>query len=323
MPPSSGTYPLGPLVTVDAALKQPTVLSRVATALTNKKLISKQLFMRGPAVQGGAVLYEEAQGMFVDKDSMVIAERAKWPRAGYTEQVKTAKVETHGLEFPVYYLSIRRNRTDVLQRGLVRTANRLAFNIDALALAAILNNANIQSFNGANWTLAATDIIGDIALAQEDIELAQPVATDPAGMGYSGFEGATLVLHTSFRKSLLGNTGIRAALPREVRDGQITTGVVAPILGLKEILFSPQMKATSALLMDTSIAGTVMDEIPDPAEVKPPPFSSYSADPTVDDVYVRVYGEDTPPTQVVQIGRWPVFFLTDPKAIVEIQTINA
>ena len=321
--PSSGTYPLGPLVSVDQALKQPTILSRAVTALTNKKLVSKSLFMRGPAVQGGAVIYEEAQGIFVDKDSMTIAERAKWPRAGYTETVKTAKVDTHGLEFPVDYLSIRRNRTDVLQRGLVRTANRLAFNIDKVAMDAILTNGGIQNFNGADWTNAATDIIGDIALAQEKIELAQPVASDPQGMGYAGFEGATLVLHTSFRKSLLGNTGIRAALPRESQNGQIQTGIVAPILGLKEILFSPQMKSTSALLIDTSIAGTVMDEIPDPSETKPPPFASYSPDPTVDDVYVRVYGEDTPPTQIVQIGRWPVFFLTDPKAVVEIQTINA
>ncbi len=322
--PSSGTYPSGPVVSVDQALKQPTILSRAATALTNKKLISKSLFVRGPAVQGGAVIFEREQGLFVDKDSAVIAERAKWPRAGYTEQVQTAKVDTHGLEFPVDYLAIRRNRTDVLQKGLVRTTNRLAFHIDAAALGVLLGDAGIQTqAASALWTNPATDVIGDLMKAQELIELAAQVATDPAGMGYSGFEGATLVLNTARRKDFLNNTAIRAALPREARDGQIQTGIVAPILGLKEILFSPQLlPATVGLLLDASIAGTVMDEYPDPNETKPPPFSSYSPDPTVDDVYIRVYGEDTPPAQIVQVGRWPVFFLTDPKAVVKITGVS-
>src|SRR5256885_10311846 len=48
------------------------------------------------------------------------------------------------------------------------------------------------------------------------------------------------VLHTTMRKNLLNNTVLRAALPREAfRDeNQIQTGMLAPFLGLSDILFT-------------------------------------------------------------------------------------
>lgn len=308
--PASGTYANGPQLTVDMALKSPTFLSRQATALMAKKLVSKRLFVRGPNVEGGAVQFSREQGIFMDRDAETIAERAKWPRTGYSEQIVTDAVDQFGLEFPVSNLAIRRNRTDQLRNGMIRTANTVAKNIDTVAMAVLESDPLIQTnASAAVWTAAATDIIDEIAEAQELIETQD--------LGYDGFEGATLVLHTSRRQDLINNTGLRAALPRESRDSAISTGMIAPFLGLKEILFTPRITATVGLLIDTSIAGTVMDEIPDPQEG----WQTFNADPSVDPVYSMVYDDKTTKDKIVAIGRWPVFFLNDPKAVVKITGI--
>jgi len=310
--PAAGTYANGQQLTVDAALKQPQRLSRELTALANKRLVSRRLFVRGPAVTGGSIEYERSQSIFMDREAETIAERAKWPRAGMSEDIRQARVNQWGLEFPVSNLSIRRNRTDVLRRGMVKLGNTLAKRIDGAAMAVLEGDADIQSQSAsAVWTAAGTDIIADLGLAQEKIETQDE--------GYDGFEGATLVLHTNLRDSLLNNTVLRNALPRETNDGQIRTGMMAPFLGLREIIFTPRITPTLALLIDTNVAGTVVDEIPDPQEG----WTTFNPDATVDPIYTMVYPDPTTKEQVVAAGRWPAFFLTDPKAVVKITGVSA
>lgn len=305
--PSSGTYAKGLTLTVDSTLKQPVRLSRELTALTNKRLVSRRLFLRGPAAASGAVEYERAQGIYMDRDAETIAERAAWPRTGYSEDIRTALVKQYGLEFPVSNLSIRRNRLDVLRRGQIKLANTLAKVIDTAAMSVLETDTDITTqAASALWTTAGTDIIADVGKAEENIETQD--------LGYDGFDGATLVLHTNMRDALLNNTVLRAALPRETSDGQIRTGQMAPFLGLREIIFTPRITSTIALLIDTNVAGTVMDEVPDPQEG----WSTFNPDPSVDPVYVMVYDDKETKDKIVASGRWPVFFLTDPKAVIKI-----
>lgn len=311
--PVSGTYASGQQLTVDAALKQPVRLARELTALVNKRLVSRRLFQRGPSVQGGSIEYERSQSLFMDatRDAETIAERAKWPRAGMAEDIRQAKVNQWGLEFPVSNLAIRRNRTDVLRRGQIKLANTLAKRLDGAAMAVLENDADIQTqAASAVWTTAGTDVIADLGAAQELIETQDE--------GYDGFEGATLVLHTSMRDALLNNTVLRNALPRETNDGAVRTGMMAPFLGLREIIFTPRITQTLALLIDTNVAGTVVDEQPDPIEG----WQTFNPDPSVDPIYVMRYKDDTTKEQIVAAGRWPAFFLTDPKAIVKITGVR-
>ncbi len=312
--PVSGTYANGQQLTVDAALKQPPRLSRELTALVNKRLVSRRLFVRGPAALGGSIEYERSQSLYMDatRDAETIAERAKWPRAGFSEDIRQAKVNQWGLEFPVSNLAIRRNRTDVLRRGMIKLGNTLAKRLDGAAMAVLEGDADIQSqAASAVWTTAGTDVIADLGAAQEKIETQDE--------GYDGFEGATLVLHTSLRDALLNNTVLRAALPRETSDGQIRTGMMAPFLGLREIIFTPRITQTLALLIDTNVAGTVTDEIPDAQEG----WQTFNPDAAVDPIYTMVYEDKTTKEQIVAAGRWPAFFLTDPKAVVKITGVSA
>lgn len=312
MPETGGS----PTLTVKALLAQPTLLSRELVNLVYKRLIADRLFVKGSAdqVAGGAMRFQQLENIFVDDDPDEIAEGADFPLTDWSEALKVEPVRQFGFGVRVTNLAIRRNQRDMVARGQRKLANRLVKFIDTKAMA-VLEDAGavngVQNFvSAALWTNVATDIIAEIGKAQELIELQDN--------GYDGFTNATLVLHTNMRDALLNNTSLRAALPRETTDGQIRSGMIAPFLGLKEILFTPQITATKALLLDTSMAGTIADERPDGSEG----FTAYDPGPGFSPVYVKVEEDGKPAVHKrVYAGRWPAIALPEPKAVVRIDTV--
>jgi hypothetical protein len=297
-------------LTVQALLQQPQLLSRALVTLMTKRLIADRLFVRGSSdqVAGGAMRYQELENIYVDDDPDEIAEGADFPITDWSEVVKTAPVKQYGFSSRITNLAIRRNQRDMVARAQVKLANRIVKFIDTKAMATLEGNASINTqAASALWTTAGTDIIGDVGKSQELIEVQDN--------GYAGFDGATLVLHTNRRDDLLNNTGLRAALPRESQEQQVKTGLMAPFLGLKEILFTPQITATVALLIDTSMAGTIADERPDSSEG----WVAYDPGPGFAPVYVKVSPHGSPPIhKLISAGRWPAMAVMEPKSITKI-----
>lgn len=306
----ASTYPAGsPAISVQALLKQPQRISRDLAQLVYQRLVAWQILVHGSpdSVRGGAMQYQQAENIFVDvgQDVEEISPRGDWPRAIWTEALKTAAVKQFGLELPVDALAIRRNQIDRITRGERKLANNLVRFFDTYILGLITTDAGISTqASAASWTIAGTDIIAEIGKAQETIE--------NKNLGYNGFENAALVLHTTRRDDLLNNTVLRAALPREDHSGQIQTGAMAPFLGLNKILFTSNITTTQALVLDTTMAGTVAIEDPDPSEG----WVAYDAGPDSPPIYVQVYDEKRPKGKVVSAGTWPGFAFTDPGAVV-------
>jgi hypothetical protein len=315
MPPFASNSP--PL-TIQALLKNPILIARPLTSLVAKRLVADRLFIHGSPdqVAGGAMRYQELEGIYLDDDAVEIAEGADFPLSKWAETVKTAPVRQFGDGFPVTNLAVRRNQRDVITRGTVKLANTIAKKIDGVAMGVLTDTATYPAIQtsaaSAHWATITTDIISDIAAAETKLETKDN--------GYSGFQGATLVLHTNKRDALMNNTALRAALPREAfnQPGQIQTGMIAPFLGLKEILFTPQLDTTKALLLDTGIAGTIADEEPDAREgwVSDQPEGQNAP------VYVKVEEYGKPAVHfAVYGGRWPAIALTQPDAVVVITGI--
>lgn len=302
-----------PTLSVQALLKNPTLLSRALVTLVSKRLIADRLFVRGSAdqVAGGAMRYQELENIYVDDDPEEIAEGADFPITDWSEVVKTAPVRQYGFSARITNLAIRRNQRDMVARAQVKLANRIVKFIDTRAMATLETNGstNTQAAS-AVWTTAGTDIIGDVGKSQELIE-----AQDN---GYAGFDGATLVLHTNRRDDLLNNTGLRAALPRESQEQQVKTGLMAPFLGLKEILFTPQITATVGLLIDTGMAGTIADERPDTSEG----WVAYDPGPGFAPIWVKISEDGKPAVhKLVSAGRWPAMAIMEPKSVTKITGI--
>ena len=306
----SSTYPAGsPAISVQALLKQPVRIFRDLANLVFQRLVAWKICVHGSpeSVRGGAMQYQEAESIFVDTGTDVeeISPRGDWPRAIWSEALKTTAVKQFGLELPIDALAIRRNQIDRIIRGERKLANNLVRFIDTYVLGLLTTNAGITTqAASAVWTTAGTDVIKDIALCQELIE--------NKNLGYNGFENAVLVLHTKRRDDLLNNTVLRGALPREDHSGQIQSGTMAPFLGLKDILFTSNITETTALLMDATMAATIAIEEPDGSEG----WSSYDAGPDTPPMYVQVYDEKRNKGKVVSAGTWPGVAVTDPGAIV-------
>ncbi|RDI73307.1 hypothetical protein Gocc_2907 [Gaiella occulta] len=299
-----------PTLTVQALLQQPALLSRELVNLIYKRLVADRLFQRGTSdqVAGGSMRYQEFESIFVDDDPVEVAEGADFPLTDWSETVKTEPVRQYGYAFRATNLAIRRNQRDVINRGMTKLANRLVRFIDSKAMAKLEGAAGIQTLAAsALWTTVGTSVLGDVAAAQEKLETKDN--------GYAGFTGATLVLHTNLRDSLLLNTELKNVLPREGSVNQVLDGKPFPFAGLKEIIFTPQITSTVALLLDTSIAGTIADEAADPAEG----WVAYDPGPGFAPVYVKVEPDGKPAVHKrVSAGRWPAIAVVEPPAIVKI-----
>lgn len=304
------TYPATPAAaTVSWLLKQPQVLSRDLVQLTYKKFVADRLFVQGTPEQvaGGALRYQRDEDIFLDRDPEQIAGRGYWPRTGWSEDIRTEAVKEFGLETVINYLSIRRNARNQLTIAQRKLANNIVRFVDTQAMAVLEGDADVNTqVSAAVWTLAGTDVIAEIGKAQETIE--------NQDNGYDGFAGAVLVAHTNLRDALLNNTALRSALPRETTDGQIRTGMIAPFLGLREIIFTPRITSTVALVMDSTTAGVIADERPDPEEG----FVAYDPGDGKPPIWVQVYDEKGSRDKIVSGGRWPAMALTAPKAVVKI-----
>lgn len=314
MPTFPGQSGSATQLTLDQMLRQPRLVARDLVNIAAKRFVADRILQRGTPemVAGGALNYQRDQSIFVNDDPEEAVAPALWPRTTWTEDVRTAAVREYGLEAPILYTSIRRNNMPQLTMAERLIANRTVRFVDKLMFTMLESDADVQTFGAAAvWTLAGTDILADVARAQEMIELQDN--------GYDGFEGAVLVLHTSHRDVLLNNTVLRNVLPRETNAGQIQTGMMAPFLGLSEILFSSQITPTLAFVVDRTVAGVIADEAPDAQEgysAYSPPGSNQAP------MYAKVYDEEQNRRKIVSGGRWPAMALIAPKAVVKITAIS-
>ena len=302
----------GTSLTVNQLLRQPTTISRdlLNVILQRGGFLADKLLVQGTPdqVAGGAARYQRSGSSYLDGQVEEIGEDADWARSGWTEEMRTAAVKQYGLEVPISALSIRRNQVDQVTRAERRLANSLVKFVDTQAIAMLRTDPDILGGAAADWTNAATDIISDIANAQEAMDVLD-----------EGINGTTLFLPKTMRVNFLKNTALRDALKALNGSEMVRTGQVANFLGLENIYFTNQIPDAEALLIDTGIAGTIADESPDPAEG----WQAYQPGPGFRPIYVQVYQEKRPKRTVVAAGRWPAMFLVEPRAVYHFTTTTS
>jgi hypothetical protein len=308
MPETGGS----PTLTVKALLQQPTLLSRELVNLVNKRLIADRSSCAARPTRSPAARSATSSS----SRSSSTTTRTRSPRAptsrsptGRRSSRATSSASTGSVSASRTSRSAATSATWSL-RGQVKLANRIVKFIDTKAMAVLEDagaTAGVQTqAASALWTTHGTDIIADLGPRRRR---SRPRTTATT---------ASRVRRSSCTRrcatALLNNTALRAALPREASDGQIRTGMMAPFLGLKEILFTPQITSTKAILLDTSIAGTIADERPDRPRSGSPtiraPASHRSTSRSRTSAARRAQG--------VFAGRWPAIVLPEPKAVVVI-----
>jgi hypothetical protein len=303
------TYPsIVPSYTVGALMRQPNLISRDLTNITNNRFVADRILARGNASQvaGGVAVYQMSESQFLTRDPEEVGVRSKYPRASWTSAIFTAVVRKYGLEVPIADETVRRNAIDEFNRAELKLANGLIKFIDTVAMNMILTDANVLTAAASgDWSTPATDIISDLANARMQIANQN-----------EGYEADTLIVNPAQNLDLLVDGGIRDALPREGGAGAVSTGRPVPILGFRQILETPALAAGTVLVVTSNIVGTIADEAPEAAEgyrTYTPPGSA-----NVAPVYVKQYREEDVDETIVRAARFPAMWLAEPKSAFKI-----
>lgn len=169
MPAAPVTFPLGPAtvsgnkITVDEMLRNPTRITRDVARLADKQFFASRVFSAGPNVQGGTVLYElpptTATDLFATRGFQEVTPGAEAPILDFQRGVPMATVprEIAGKWFITRKARIR-NDGRAVQRAITQTANTLAIQLDAMAMAIL--NAAVSTYSrtsaGQSWATAAS-----------------------------------------------------------------------------------------------------------------------------------------------------------------------
>lgn len=307
------TYPGGgPQITVEALMKQPKLIARALTDLTNHRFVADRVFAKGTAEQvaGGASLFQRSESIYPNRDVEEVGVRSRYPRAAWTEALFTANVRKFGLEVPIADEAKRRNQMDIVARAQRKIANGMVKFVDALAMVVLQDTtAGVQTFAGSgDWSTPATDIIFDVARA-----IALIVDTN------EGYEADTLIVHPNQHLDLMTDLDLRNVFPREGGSPKpaALTGKAVPFLGLDQVLVTPTATAGKAVVTAKGVAGTIADEAPGADEG----YSTFQPGPDFAPVWAKVYREDGVDESIVRGARFPAMWLGEPTAVVTITGI--
>lgn len=287
-PPAPPTV-AGTNITVNAFLQTPTRVQRAIEALTLQRFIADAIFAGGPAVAGGSVMYDQMLGpddIFTAREVQEIEPGSEFPILNTGERMPLVAVaRKYGGEIMLTDEAIRRDNRPLLAREMTRLRNTIIRRVDTVAMAA-LGAAPVQTMVASgDWSLAATDIVADLATA--------------AGMVSRldmGYVADTVLVNPDQTLDLMKDKDLRDAMPRERTDGLIRTGNLGRVLGL-DFIESNRVAAGTVWVLQRRIAGSISDEVP---------------------LYARPIRDDRRETTFIHGARVVVPYVTDPKAVVRI-----
>lgn len=299
------TYPGGgPRVTVEALLRQPRLIARRLTDLTNKRFAADALFARGSSEQvaSGAALFQRSESIYPTGNVEEVMPRTEYPRTAWTEALLTAAVHKYGLEFPVADEQKRRNALDVVTRGQRKIANAIVKFVDTLAMTLVLTDAAVLTGSASgDWSTAATDIVADIAKAKTAITNVE-----------EGYEADIMIVNPAQELDLITDKDIRDALPREGGGPRpsIISGTAVPLLGLNDIRVTTGMTAGKVFVGTSKVFGTIADEAP----LSDENYVSYNPGGDFAPVQTKVYRNENVDETIVRGVRFPAMWIAEPQS---------
>lgn len=246
-PPAPATV-AGQNITVDRLMNSPVVVQRLLRTLVQQRLIGDKLLAGRVDLTGsGSVVFEVAESIFSDFSSERVAALMEYPNT--TDQpgtVSTANTDKWALATEVSDEAIARNRIDVVQRKLIKLANRIAFGFDTLVLSAVGSSVTQTQAVASSWTGATPNQFLDILLAVAQADVLN-----------QGYVIDTIVLKPVPFARLISSTPVLAALPRESNGSPILTGNLAQFAGLKFLKSTNLPPSVDAMVLDSTQLGSI------------------------------------------------------------------
>lgn len=301
------TYPNGPGrpvvsgvgdMSIDEFLKDPSRIQRTIDAIPGQYFIADYLLRQGEA-KAGTVVYDQLTDLdlYVNTDDNrqpgVVQPGDEFSAVGLDDgKPNVALVAKIGAYFTVTDEQGRRDRRDVVRRGIRRVSNTIRQIENAKAVTAITDDSVVSSTcttdinsTSTKWdaTSGTPDPIADIRAAIAEIDYND-----------LGYDTDTALIHPDVLSVLQGNDAVNKLLPRETPElNPILSKELAGLCGLNWIV-NKRVPRTTVLFTQRQMVGELASEIP--------PFT-------------EVIDERARQRQRVQSGRVSVPVVTDPHAV--------
>lgn len=252
----------GPRITVNDWLKDPQRLPVYTLSLMDQGFLADAILRPGGQADAGVVKFEETTPIYADS---TVANRAEGGEVQVTTVSRGAPVSAYSQEKALRLIVTdemrRRNQIDVMSTGITQVTNTIIKAFDDLFVTTVLANAGISTqAASAVWSIAGTDVRGDILAAAKKVEGAQ----DSQGSEL-GYLADTLIVNRTTKFDLMNNTAFNLVF---TYGGGITaenlryTGVLPKKILNFDVVFSPRVPAGTAILCQRNVCGAIFDEVP-------------------------------------------------------------
>ena len=253
-----GAYPAAPatltgdLLAISRFLQSPTQIRRRLRNFRDLRFVSDQILTGRFRSAGGAILFEQSEGITTDRAVQDVAPGAEYPFANVPDGVAAlAKVSKWGQAIELTDEAILRNVRpgDEVDRQLQKVVNSVIKQVDSVALAAVASAVTQTQPAAAVWTNVAT------ANPFLDVQLAKSVIA-ALNLGYNA---DTILMNDTKYAYFTANNVVSNMLRREDTANPIYSGEVPRIAGLT-VVVSPNLPTTDVWVLDSTQLGGMADE---------------------------------------------------------------
>jgi hypothetical protein len=240
-PPASPTIS-GDYMTVSRFLNTPTLVARRMRTLAEQRLISTSILTGRETVSGGAISFEQNEGLYADRPVEAVSPGGEYPLTTVGDgTAQLAKVVKWGQDTFVAMSAV--------DKALLKLINTAAKNVDTVALAAIASSVTQTQAAAAAWSAASgTQILRDILTAKASLSALN-----------QGYEADTLIVNDASWAYLASDQVLINAIARETQSNAVITGNFELIAGLR-IMRTPNLPANGAWIVDSSQLGGIATE---------------------------------------------------------------
>lgn len=245
-PPVEPTI-VGDVETVNRFLNEPTSVQRRVREITLNRFLADFLFPTRIPIEGGAIMYDLGEGLYLARDPEAVNPGAQYPRAMESRGAAAiARATKWGQDVPITDEAIKRLRGATLERQLRKLGNTMIRKVDTVAMATAAAAITLTSPTSVPWDQTGADPFLDVMLA------------DAKGSELDdGFEYDTLVLRDELYARMVANPTILAGLAREGANTVTETGDVVRVAG-KTLVRSNRLPAgIDRLLIDRDQFGAM------------------------------------------------------------------
>lgn len=238
----------GDNITVSRLVNNPVMIFRALRTLVQQRLVGDKILSGKVDLTGtGAVNYEVSEAIMATSLAERVDDLMEYPEsADGTATSAMAATEKWALATSISDKLVARNRIDIVNRKLIKLANRIAFGFDALVISAVASAVTQTSGAVAAWSTSSADPFADVTLGASVVDSLN-----------QGYEIDTVLATPNRWARLISAAKVIERAPREGGDTLLLTGRLARIAGLNVWKTTNMPSGVDVMLLDSKQLGSI------------------------------------------------------------------